>query len=144
MSRNAYPGPCYRCGDIVEAGKGFYERVRDGSKALRAGQPTYSWLTQHAGCTIVFRGTKQLAAESPLDPQLLEGLRQLNRMKMSPELHSALAEQLRDKRNTEQFVDVAAFVQAFKTRKQAAEQRVAEQRRAKAARREAHQAPKNT
>ena len=43
--RNRHPGPCYRCGEIVEAGEGHFERFRGG------------WRTQHASCAIKHRGT---------------------------------------------------------------------------------------
>lgn len=43
--RNAYPGPCYRCGATVAAGKGHFERFNGG------------WRVQHASCAITYRGT---------------------------------------------------------------------------------------
>ena len=45
MPRNAYPGTCYRCGKLVEAGAGHFERFRG------------SWRVQHAECAIAHRGT---------------------------------------------------------------------------------------
>lgn len=41
--RNKFPGPCYRCGETVEAGEGHFERYRG------------SWRTQHASCAIKHR-----------------------------------------------------------------------------------------
>jgi len=43
--RNRYPGPCYRCGENVEAGAGHFERFGR------------IWRVQHAECAIKFRGT---------------------------------------------------------------------------------------
>jgi len=43
--RNRYPGKCYRCHEMVAAGEGHFERLRNG------------WRTQHAECAIKFRGT---------------------------------------------------------------------------------------
>ena len=45
MTRNKYPGICYRCGQNVAVGDGHFERFRG------------SWRTQHASCAIEFRGT---------------------------------------------------------------------------------------
>lgn len=42
--RNRYPGTCYRCGDLVAAGDGHFERFNGG------------WRTQHATCAIACRG----------------------------------------------------------------------------------------
>lgn len=44
--RNQYPGVCYRCGKIVEAGQGHFERHKGG------------WRVQHADCAITHRGKK--------------------------------------------------------------------------------------
>lgn len=43
--RNRYPGVCYRCLGQVEPGEGHFEK--HGRR----------WLTQHASCAIIFRGT---------------------------------------------------------------------------------------
>ena len=43
--RNMYPGNCYRCGKMVEAMAGHFERKKDG------------WRVQHAECAIKYRGT---------------------------------------------------------------------------------------
>lgn len=43
--RNKYPGKCYRCGEIVRAQEGHFERHGRG------------WRTQHATCAIAHRGT---------------------------------------------------------------------------------------
>lgn len=45
--RNKYRGNCYRCGAIVEAGQGHFERDRQ----------LKTWLVQHADCAIKYRGT---------------------------------------------------------------------------------------
>lgn len=47
--RNKYPGKCYRCGCIVETGKGHFERHGPG------------WRLQHASCAIKYRGTSHKA-----------------------------------------------------------------------------------
>lgn len=47
--RNAYADYCYRCGKLVEAGKGHFER--DKTKSFK------KWRVQHADCAIRFRGT---------------------------------------------------------------------------------------
>jgi len=44
--RNQYPGKCYRCGEVVAAGKGHFERYQGG------------WRTQHAICAITHRAAK--------------------------------------------------------------------------------------
>lgn len=44
--RNQHPGFCYRCGELVAAGEGHFERHRGG------------WRVQHASCAIKYRGTK--------------------------------------------------------------------------------------
>jgi hypothetical protein len=46
--RNKYAGPCYRCGENVEAGAGHFERLGR------------TWRVQHAECAIKFRGTPDL------------------------------------------------------------------------------------
>lgn len=52
MARNAYPGPCYRCGATVQSGDGHFERFRGG------------WRVQHADCAIKHRGTPDPAREA--------------------------------------------------------------------------------
>ena len=44
--RNRYKGTCYRCGLEVAAGDGHFERYKG------------KWLTQHATCAILYRGTE--------------------------------------------------------------------------------------
>lgn len=44
MARNRYPGMCYRCGDLVAAGNGHFERNG------------FGWRVQHADCAIQWRG----------------------------------------------------------------------------------------
>lgn len=46
--RNQYAGPCYRCGETVEAGAGHFERMPWGS--------AQRWRLQHAACAIAHRG----------------------------------------------------------------------------------------
>lgn len=47
--RNRHPGPCFRCGEIVERGKGHFQMTREhGSRR---------WLLQHAECAIAYRWT---------------------------------------------------------------------------------------
>jgi hypothetical protein len=50
--RNQYPGTCYRCGKLVAAGDGHFERFRGG------------WRTQHATCAIEFRGIPDSARQA--------------------------------------------------------------------------------
>ena len=57
VSRNKYPGTCYRCGKTVPAGEGHFERIpvrkRQDGRAPESGK----WRTQHAECAIKYRGT---------------------------------------------------------------------------------------
>lgn len=46
VMRNKYPGKCYRCGQLVKAGDGHFERYLGG------------WRTQHAACAIAHRDNK--------------------------------------------------------------------------------------
>lgn len=55
MSRNKYPGDCYRCGEWVPAGEGHYERL--------AGH----WRVQHATCAIEMRGVPDPTREAYMD-----------------------------------------------------------------------------
>lgn len=43
--RNRYPGTCYRCGGVVPAGAGHFERQFG------------AWKVQHAECAVKYRGT---------------------------------------------------------------------------------------
>lgn len=45
--RNKYPGKCYRCGQPVGPGDGYFERY------------AYGWRVQHEGCAVTYRGTDQ-------------------------------------------------------------------------------------
>ena len=47
MTRNKYPGICYRCGKLVEKGAGHFERYK------------YGWRTQHADCCIKVKKQKR-------------------------------------------------------------------------------------
>jgi hypothetical protein len=55
--RNMYADTCYRCGKIVKAGEGHFERV---SKQIfkKYGWQSKKWITQHADCAIKYRGTE--------------------------------------------------------------------------------------
>lgn len=55
MSRNQYPGECYRCKAWVPAGEGHFERL--------AGH----WRVQHATCAIEMRGTPDPVREAHMD-----------------------------------------------------------------------------
>lgn len=46
--RNRFPGICYRCGELVEAGAGHFERHNS------------EWRTQHAVCAIEYRAGAKL------------------------------------------------------------------------------------
>jgi hypothetical protein len=50
--RNKYKGYCFRCGDVVDPGKGHFalNKNPDKFKGIK-------WLTQCAGCAIQFRDT---------------------------------------------------------------------------------------
>ena len=47
--RNKYPGMCYRCGKLVAAGSGHFEKIHGPTK----------WRVQHAECAIKAREEKQ-------------------------------------------------------------------------------------
>ena len=49
--RNQHAGTCYRCGKTVEPGAGHFERHKG------------KWRTQHAGCAIWNRSTRQNSAQ---------------------------------------------------------------------------------
>lgn len=53
--RNQHPGPCYRCGETVNAGDGHFERMPWGS--------TVKWRLQHAHCAIAYRGQADAVTE---------------------------------------------------------------------------------
>lgn len=57
--RNQYPGPCYRCGELVEAGKGHFEKVKQAHNGFK-------WRVQHADCAIRWRGLPAPTAEQAL------------------------------------------------------------------------------
>lgn len=57
--RNKHPGQCYRCGSLVEAGEGHFERYFG------------TWRVQHASCAIEHRGKP--------DPE--RQLRQIDRLR---------------------------------------------------------------
>lgn len=55
--RNRFAGKCYRCGEIVEPGTGFFEKT-DPKRAARLGLSTTSkFLTQHKECSVKWYGT---------------------------------------------------------------------------------------
>jgi hypothetical protein len=49
--RNKYKGPCYKCGQVVEVGKGHFERHRGG------------WRTIHVNCVFTQRDDKAIMKE---------------------------------------------------------------------------------
>lgn len=56
--RNDYPGTCYRCGGIVDAHDGHYERTSRKVHLAKWPQVTLpKWLLQHATCAVKYRGT---------------------------------------------------------------------------------------
>lgn len=62
--RNSFKGACYRCGDDVAAGAGHFEKANDRRldaldmpRMWRKPRGQTQWLTQHACCAILFRGT---------------------------------------------------------------------------------------
>mgnify|MGYP000507103303 CR=1 FL=1 len=58
--RNKYKGQCYRCGDTVEIGDGFFERITKIQRAMYRGHlPDSLWLTQHAECSRKYKGKSQ-------------------------------------------------------------------------------------
>ena len=64
--RNRFPGPCYRCGETVEAGAGHFERIGRG------------WRVQHAGCAIQFRGVRDDVRQRECERQRAIRLRLLH------------------------------------------------------------------
>lgn len=57
--RNKFPAMCYRCGKNVPEGEGHFERIRN----AEPGQA--KWRTQHAGCAVLYRGTKKHFKDNP-------------------------------------------------------------------------------
>lgn len=56
--RNSYPGQCYRCGETVYPGEGFFEKISDKQRALfKWHLPMGKWLHQHARCAATYRHT---------------------------------------------------------------------------------------
>ncbi len=53
--RNRFAGKCYRCGQLVEAGAGHFERHKGG------------WRVQHASCAITHR--RKYREEQPVEEQ---------------------------------------------------------------------------
>jgi hypothetical protein len=47
--RNSFPGICYRCGLMVEAGDGHFERLPTKGVGIK-------WRVQHASCALRWRG----------------------------------------------------------------------------------------
>ena len=68
MPRNQYAANCFRCGEMVKAGEGHFERVgriqREKYGTLVRGK---KWITQHAECAIKHRGTNHNAAQEATD-----------------------------------------------------------------------------
>lgn len=62
MGRNMHPATCYRCGQLVPAGEGHYERVHPRRMQRLQLRPGGKWVTQHAACAIAYRGTNHTVA----------------------------------------------------------------------------------
>lgn len=58
MSRNRFPGQCYRCGKTVKANEGHFQQEDSRQfKHWPGYRRTGKWLLQHADCAIEHRGT---------------------------------------------------------------------------------------
>lgn len=58
--RNKYGGQCYRCGKRVAPGEGHFERFgRHHRKKYPNAPRSIKWLTQHAECSVEYRGTNK-------------------------------------------------------------------------------------
>ena len=55
--RNKYGGRCYYCGEYVQPGDGFFEKIK-GTKN--------SWRVIHAGCVLKKRKEKNLAKQKAI------------------------------------------------------------------------------
>ncbi len=57
--RNKYVDKCYRCGEMVPIGAGFFETVdKNNRRRLGLEGTRRKWVTQHAHCAIKYRGTQ--------------------------------------------------------------------------------------
>ena len=50
--RNQYPGVCYRCGEMVPANEGHFEKITSRKRTSFCPK----WRTQHTDCAIIWRG----------------------------------------------------------------------------------------
>lgn len=56
--RNSHPSPCYRCGLLVLAKHGHFERTSQKVHGKKwPGRDLPKWLVQHAVCAVKYRGT---------------------------------------------------------------------------------------
>ena len=56
--RNKFPGQCFRCGGVVDAGAGHFERFGKTQRLKYKDAPRdITWLIQHADCAVEYRGT---------------------------------------------------------------------------------------
>lgn len=62
MPRNTFNAVCFRCGYMVPAGQGHFEKV--GKTQIQKYGLDFvkdkKWLTQHAECAIKYRGTNHV------------------------------------------------------------------------------------
>ena len=54
---NRYAGICYRCGGVVNPGRGVFERTSCSHERKWPGKIVPKWLTQHHSCAKKYRGT---------------------------------------------------------------------------------------
>jgi hypothetical protein len=60
--RNKFKGVCYRCGKVVEAGDGHFEKLDRSEHSLAVVRQLclpagVKWVVQHSSCAIKYRGT---------------------------------------------------------------------------------------
>lgn len=63
--RNQYQGACYRCGEIVEPGAGFFERIGRDQRKKWPGI-TGRWHVQHDTCAKLWQGTSRHYRFNPI------------------------------------------------------------------------------
>ena len=83
MTRNTYPGTCYRCGRTVAAGAGHFERYGR------------AWRVQHAECAIQFRGTNVGVERGVSVPQHVKRARQVQKWMRTAETTGRKAQRAR-------------------------------------------------
>lgn len=71
--RNRFPGTCYRCGLVVEARAGHFERISGIHRKKWNAPNLRGWLIQHADCAIQHRGTSVHHLYAPADSDALAG-----------------------------------------------------------------------